>query len=442
MSPQSLASGAPCDDDYRAFGRHVNPSLSRFLEMSGRAHKFVRAEACALIDDAGVRWDDWISGFGALPLGHHPPAIHDAIRAHLDRAAPSMLVESVNPFAGALAARLVALAGEAFETAFLCNSGAEAIEAALKTAMLATSRTVIAYADGGYHGTTLGALACMGRGLYRDPFADVVDRLGFREVPFDDLSALERTLQSGDVAAFVVEPIQMEAGVRIASSDYLHGLKALCRKHGTLLVLDEVQTGLARTGEVFAFQRHQVAPDILVLAKALGAGVVPVGAAVMAEGVWRAAFGSYLRSEIHNSTMGGNALSCVVASKVLDVISDPAFVASVRARGDALFSRIRSALSGRACVERISSCGLLGGVKLRVEHPWLDWESLGLPELSAFPTGGPLVVERLARRHVLAQVCAHDWSVVRIEPPLVVDQATCDRFVDALSDAVSWLDQQ
>ena len=426
-------------DGFAAFTRHVNPALGRFLTMSGRDVRFVRASGCTLEDDRGERWLDFVAGFGALALGHDPPVVRAAIERQLRSGAPSMLVEALNPAAGDLAARLVALAGPAFETAFLCNSGAEAIEAALKTVMLATGRTKIAYAERGYHGTTLGALACMGRGAYRDPFAAVVDRLGFVGVPFDDLPALERVLAGGDVAGFLVEPIPMEAGVRIPSTGYLSGVAALCRRHEALLMFDEVQTGLGRTGRLFAFQHEDVVPDVLILAKALGGGVLPVGAAVMGNGIWRAAYGTYLRSEIHNTTLGGNALACAVAHAVLDVVSREEFLASVCARGERLRARLDATLGRRSSVARVSSRGLLGGVELRGDHPWTTWEALGLPELAGHPTAGPLVVERLSRRRILAQPCAHDWSVVRIEPPLVVDDATIDVFVEALAEAVAWL---
>ena len=428
-------------DAFGAYTRHVNPALGRFLAMAGRDVHFVRASGCTLEDDRGERWTDFVAGFGALPLGHDPKEVRAAIERHLQAGAPSLLVEALNPSAGALAARLVSLAGPTFETAFLCNSGAEAIEAALKAAMLATGRTKIVYAERGYHGTTLGALACMGRGAYRDPFAAVVDRLGFVAVPFDDLPALERALAGGDVAGFLVEPIQMEAGVRIPSSGYLSAAAALCRKHEAKLMFDEVQTGLGRTGRLFAFQHEGVVPDVLVLAKALGGGVVPVGAAVMGEGIWRAAYGSYLRSEIHNTTLGGNALGCAVAQAVLDVVADDDFLEGVRARGERLATRLAASLSSRRCVSRIASRGLLGGVELRADHPWTTWEALGLPELSGHPTSGALVVERLWRRRILAQPCGHDWSVVRIEPPLIVDDETIDLFVDALAEAIGWLER-
>jgi len=348
-------------------------------------------------------------------------------------------VENLNPFAGELAARLVAAAGPGFETCFFCNSGAEAIEAALKTAMLATGRHVVAYADGGYHGTTLGALACMARGPYREDFDGVLSP--FREVRFGDLDALEAAIAPGDVAAFLLEPIQVEAGVRIATTEFLEAARDLCRRRGTLLVLDEVQTGMGRTGDLFAFHGTGVAPDILVLAKSLGGGMVPIGAAVSGDGIWRRAYGDLGRCEIHASTFGGNALSCRVALATLEMLSRPAFLTSVRERGQALFSRLGTALEERALVRRIAWKGLLGGIELAdVSHPWLGWKELGLPEFAGRPVTAALVCKRLFDQGILAQVCGHAWGVLRVEPPLTVDAATCERFVRAVDDAIRWVE--
>jgi acetylornithine/succinyldiaminopimelate/putrescine aminotransferase len=380
-----------------------------------------------------------MAGFGALPFGHAPAFVREAARRHLEGAAPSLYPEALNPFAGALAQALVAAAGPRYETCFLANSGAEAVEAALKAALLATGRSRVVYADGGYHGTTLGALACMARGPYRDPFAGVL--APFAEVPFGDAAALARALEGGDVAAFLVEPIQVEAGVRVATPEYLAAARALCDRHGTLLILDEVQTGLGRTGTLFAFQQAGVEPDLFTLGKALGGGLVPVSVAVMGEGIWRRAYGGVLRTEIHNTTFGGNALGCAVALAVLERLTDPELLATVRARGASLERRLRAALAGRPGVARVTMRGLLGGIELRaLSHPWASWSSLGLPELEGRPAAGALAIRRLARHGILAHLCAHDWSVVRVEPPLVVDEDGCARFVAALDESVAWLE--
>jgi len=425
-------------DPFDAYTRHVNPGLGRFLRLSGRDLRLVRAAGCILETSDGRRYDDWLSGFGAFNLGHNPPALKAVFREHLEGDPPNLYVENLNPFAGELAQRLLRAAGPGFGTCFFCNSGSEANEAAIKTALVATGRRRVAHADRAYHGTTLGALACMGRGLYRDDFAAVL--ADFPEVPFGDLGALEEVLARGDVAAFLVEPVQMEAGMRPASPEYLRGAHELCHRYGALLILDEVHTGMGRTGALFAWQDAGVLPDIFVLAKSLGGGLVPIGAAVMGEGIWERAFGSYLRCEIHSCSFGGNALACRVAMKALELLGDPGLLAAVQQRGEELFGALQRALAGSPVVERITWRGLMGGIQLRdVGHAWLQWSALGLPELAGYPVTGPLVVERLGRRGILASVCAHDWSVLRVEPPLVVDRATCQRFVDAVSAAVAWL---
>ncbi len=230
--------------------------------------------------------------------------------------------------------------------------------------------------------------------------------------------------------------------MRIAPNSYLRDALELCHRHGAYLILDEVQTGVGRTGALFAFQHTDIQPDFLVLAKSLGGGVVPIGATVMAEGIWKRAYQGYLRSEIHNSTFGGNALACHIASKVLDVIDDTAFLESVVEQAEYLFGRLQSYLDGHPLIHRISWRGLLGGIELvQTDHPSLQWEDMGLPELTGFPSTGPLIVERLGRRGILAQVCAHDWSVLRVEPPLIVDEPTCDRFCEGLEEAIGWLDE-
>ncbi|NUQ75920.1 MAG: aspartate aminotransferase family protein [Polyangiaceae bacterium] len=427
-------------DPFRAYAKHVNPALGRFLELTGRGTRFVRAEGASIEDEDGTAYDDFLAGFGSLNLGHNPPRIKAAIVEHLRGDAPSIFHECLNPFAGALAEKLVAATNGAFETAFLCNSGAEAVECALKTAIAVTGKSKIAYAEGGYHGTTLGALACMAKGLYREPFEAVLNK--HIEIPFGDLEALEQALAKRDIAAFLLEPLQMEGGARLASPDYLRSASELCRANGALLLLDEVQTGIGRTGALFAYERLGTVPDMLMIAKSLGAGIVPIGATLMRKDLWEAAFGSYLRSEIHNSTLGGNALACRTAEAVLDEILAPGFLESVRARGDALFAALKQAIGKSPMVRRISHLGMLGGIALAdVAHPWLTWEGMGLSELSGYPSSGPLVVERLFRRRILAQVCGHAWSVVRVEPPLIVSDEACARFVDAFADAIQWLEE-
>jgi putrescine aminotransferase len=409
--------------------------------MVGRGWRFTRAEGCALVTEDGERFDDWLAGFGALPLGHDPPAVREAIVRALSTAEPNLYAEAINPAAGALAERLLSLTGWPDGTAHFCNSGSEAVETLLKTAIAATGRPVILYVSGGYHGCTLGALACMAQGLYRAPFEGAMPR--FVEVAWGDGAALERAFEAhaGQVAGVLAEVIQVESGVRELAAPWLSLARTLCDREGALLLVDEVQSGLGRAGELWSFQRAGVEPDAFAVAKGLGGGWVAIGAAVLREGVWGRAFGRYDRAEIHASTMGGNRLACAVALAVLERVADPGFLAGVRARGERLWARLREALEGRECVASVQGAGLLGAVRFHEsEHPWVRWESMGMPDFEGRPTSGPLVVDRLARKKILAQVCGHDWSSVRVEPPLIVDDAACDRFVAAMQYAADFLD--
>lgn len=429
----------PPRDAFYAFGEHVNPGLARFLTVTDRDLRFVRGAGSVLETAAGERYDDWIAGFGALPFGHAPEGFAELIAEHLASGAPNLYSEHLNPFAGALARDLSEASG--LDTAYLGNSGSEAVEAALKLALRVTGRPRIAYAAGGYHGTTCGALACMAEGVYREGFEPLL--VDHAAVPWDDLDALEETLAGGEVGAFLAEPVQVEAGLRFASRDYLRGARELCDRHGALLILDEVQTGLGRTGALFAFQDLEVRPDVVCLAKALGAGLVPISATLAGPGLWAKAYGSMRTCEVHESTMGGNALACVVAREALRRLRDPDLLAGVRARGAQLFGALEVVASSSSLVREVRWRGLLGGVALREpENPWLSWEAFDLGELSGEPLSGPLLVDRLGRRGILGQVCGHDWSVLRVAPPLNVDAASCKRFVKAVASGIEFLEEQ
>ncbi|HYO78222.1 MAG TPA: aminotransferase class III-fold pyridoxal phosphate-dependent enzyme [Thermoanaerobaculia bacterium] len=418
-----------------AYTEHVNPTFGRFLSMTGRDLQLVHARDTTLTTADGRTFDDWVAGFGSFNLGHNPDVVLDAVRHALEQHAPNLFPENVNPAAGELASALTRAAGAPFEVAHFTNSGSEAVEMALKTAIIATGKTKVAYADGAFHGTTIGAISCAGEGPFREKLEGILH--DFVEVPFGDAGALERD----DLAAFIVEPVQMEGGARVASAEYLRDVLAICRRRGTLLLFDEVQTGMGRSGHLFAFQALGVVPDVVILAKALGGGVMPIGAALMSRELWSRAWSAYTRCQASDTTFGGNTLSCRAAIAALDAVSQPEFLANVRERGEELFASLHARIGGSPLVARISSLGLMGGIELRdPSHPWLGWSSLGLPELEGHPVAGPMIIDRLQRNGILAQVSAHDWSVVRVEPPLTVSRATCERFVDAVARAIEWLE--
>ncbi len=423
--------------NFNDYSRHVNPVLGEFLKLSGRDQHFVRATGCTLFTGNGEAFADWIAGFGSMNLGHNPAGLREKIDNHLKENPPNLYPESLNPFSGKLAEKLVQLAGSHFETCFFSNSGSEAVESAIKTAIAATGRKKILFCEGAYHGTTLGALSLMGEGHYRRQFEPL---LPYESIPFNNIEALAKALKKVEPCAFILEPVQVESGLRSCEPNFLQQASALCHDSGALLIVDEVQTGMGRTGKLFAFEHANVRPDILILGKALGGGLLPIGVTLFREGLFRKAYGNFLSCEAHNSTFGGNALSCSVALEVVCILSDSDFLQNVRERSQHLKSLLDQNLQNHPLVEKIYLQGLLGGITLReIDHPWFSWKSLGLEGLDHLPVTGPLLVHRMHRRKFLTQICAHHWNTLRIEPPLIVSPEECEQFVFALTDELNWI---
>lgn len=422
---------------FASYTKYVNPPLGEFLNLSGRNEQFVRAEGCTLFTKTGKQYADWIAGFGAFNLGHNHPEVIEALQDHLTGKVPNLYPEALNPYAGKLARALVERVGPEFGNCFFSSSGSEAVEAALKLAIAATRRRNVLYLEGGYYGMTMGALSMMARGGYRRPFDPLLPH--FHPVEFGNIALLEEALVQHQPAAFVLELVQIESGVRAVGHDYLRQARELCNKHGVLLVFDEVQTGMGRTGDLFAFQGAAVMPDILALAKSLGGGLAPIGATVAAKGLFEKAYGDYEKCETHNSTFGGNAFACRAALKTLELMDAP-FLERVKKTSRFLEVLLKAEVSGHPLVESCGLVGLLGGVRLKeLSHAWFSWKHIGLENFDGHPVAAPLLVHRLYRRGFITQVCGHDWGTLRIEPPLVVGESDCQKFVTSLKQELDWM---
>jgi [amino-group carrier protein]-gamma-(L-lysyl/L-ornithyl)-L-glutamate aminotransferase len=361
----------------------------------------VRGQGAHVWDDQGRRYVDCAAGIGVAALGHAHPAVVEAIAGQ----AATLLTCSegfFNDRRAALLERLVGLAPAGIERAFLCNSGTEAIEGAIKFARLATRRTGVVAAERGFHGRTLGALSATWEPAYREPFRPLVP--GFRHVPYDDLAALDGAV-GGDTAAVILEVVQGEGGVRPGSAEFLRGAQALCRERGALFVLDEIQTGLGRTGRLFAAEHHDLAPDLICLAKPL-AGGVPIGAILIGERVGE------LPKKVHGSTFGGNPLACAAALAALDVVERERLPERAARLGAHALERLR-ALRGPT-VREARGLGLMLGLEL------------------AEPVEPCLT--RLAERGVLALQAGA--NVLRLLPPLVIAEEDLDAAVDAVAEVV------
>jgi acetylornithine/succinyldiaminopimelate/putrescine aminotransferase len=259
-------------------------------------------------------------------------------------------------------------------------------------------------------------------------------------MPFGDLAALERALVARDVAAIVVEPIQLEGGVRAIPDELIAFLCDEAPRAGALLVADEVQTGLGRTGRFFASQDWPRPPDAVLFGKHLGGGLMPISAMLTRRDLFERAYGkNFETSEAHNSTFSGNAAVCVAAHAALDVLSDE-LIARVRDVGAGFRGALAEALGGLPLFAEIRGDGLIAGVALKAsDHPWLSFEHFGMQDLSGRPTVGLLLCHRLYRRGYFCFVCGHDWSVLRIQPRFTIEPAELAEFTRVIREELGQL---
>jgi len=394
-------------ENYRAY---LNPPLARVMKVSGSPVE-VRAQGCTIVDQNGKEYLDFAGGYGVFTLGHRHPRVLAAVREQLESLALSGRT-MFSPPMGRLAKRLAEITPGDLQISFFANSGAEAIEGALKLARAATKRAKFVATQDAYHGKTFGALSVSGREPYRAPFEPLLE---MQLVPYGDADALVDALEGA--AAFVVEPVQAEGGVNVPAAGFLSRARELCDAAGALLIADEVQTGLGRCGLTFACERDGVVPDVMVLAKGLSGGVVPIGAYVARPSVWNQAYGK--APLLHTSTFGGSPLACAAALAALEVLFDEGLIENARLRGEQLLHGARLiAAEYPGVIREVRGLGLLVGVELTNEG-----------------YGGTLVPE-LLKRGVTAAWTLNRQRVIRLEPPLIVAAEEVARALEALRGAV------
>jgi ornithine--oxo-acid transaminase len=413
----------------------VNPQWQRLLSVLDMDVRYVRCSGAELFTSDGRRIIDFLSGYCVHNAGHNHPAIIAAIKDELDRSGPAMLQSHIPELAGELAARLCHRAGGALRKAFFCSSGSEGVETAIKFARAATGRAGLLYNQRAFHGLTCGALSLMGDSFWRGNFGPML--AGTEGVPFGEIAALERHLSSRRFAAFFMEPIQSEGGVRVPSREYVRAAQALCRKYGTLFVLDEVQTGMYRTGPFLAAHHFGAEPDIVILAKALSGGLIPVGAVLMSEKIYRSVFDSLRNAIVHASTFSENSVSMRAGLATLEVLERERLGESALRMGEYLRDKLRSALADYEMVGEIRGSGLLSGISFKPPKSWrlrIAFEAFRKIHPGMF---GQVIVMRMFRDHgFLTQMCGNDFMVLKAAPPLMVGTNQIDGFVSAIHNVI------
>ena len=407
---------------YALHARHLNEQMVRVLRTIGFDKGFRRGSGSYLFDREGERYLDLLSGWGVFALGRNHPAVRDALSQVLAGEFPNLVQMDVSALAGLLAERLLRCVPY-LDKVFFANSGTESVEAALKFARAATARPGIAYCSHGFHGLTYGSLSVNGDEVFRAGFGPLLPECV--EVPFNDLAALERALHSRRVAAFIVEPIQGK-GVVIPDDDYLRGALDLCRRHGTLFIADEIQTGLGRTGRFLAIEHWGIEPDMVLMAKSLSGGHVPVGAVLTRKWIFDKVFDRMDRAVVHGSTFAKNDLAMAAGLATLEVIETERLLDNATQKGARLMGALAELAPRHELVKSVRGKGLMIGIEFGAPRSLKLKASWSVLEAASTGLFCQLIVIPLFKEHkVLTQVAGHANYTIKLLPPLTISDADC-----------------
>jgi acetylornithine/succinyldiaminopimelate/putrescine aminotransferase len=417
---------------YELHARYLNPQLPRMLHAIGFDKVYERAEGAYLYDQDGNRYADFLAGFGVFGVGRNNPRVREALHSMLDGELADMVQFECGLLPGLLAEQLLAKA-DGMDRVYFCNSGTEAVEASLKYARYATGRSRILYIDHAFHGLTVGSLSVNGSAEFRRGFDPL---LPDERVPLGDLDALERELRKGDVAGLIIEPVQGK-GVHVSPPGYLAAARNLLHAHGALLICDEVQTGIGRTGRFFGYQHDDVEPDIVCVAKALSGGFVPVGATMAKNWIFEKVYSSMDRVLVHDSTFGSNAAAMTAGLAALSVVEDEQLVTNAEQTGKLLRDALQDMIEEYELLIDVRGRGLMIGMefgKPRSLKLRTGWNMLSAARRGLF---AQMVVVSLFQRHrILTQVSGDFMDVIKLLPPLNITETEVNLFREAFADVM------
>ena len=399
---------------FERYRQYVNPWAASLIKFGGMDFPDWEGEGCIIRDVAGNEFIDCVAGYGVFSLGHRHPAVIQAVEQQMSR-----LTLKTHYFLsvgmGEVCELLAKVLPGNLQYSFLCNSGTEAVEGALKAARIHTGRFKVVGTVNGFHGKTFGSLSASGREVYKDPFKPLLD--GFYTVPYGDISAMDRSVDD-QTAAVIVEAVQGEGGVNVPPRGYLAELRRITREQGALLIVDEVRTAIGRTGRMFACQHEGIEPDLITMAKALGGGVMPVAAFSGTAEIWQSLFGE--NPYLHSSTFGGNPLACAAAKAAIETT----IALGLPERSEQLGNRMLQALKTMGSeypefIQDVRGLGLLAGV---------EFKSADVAKL---------VISFCAKAGLLVAYSLNNPLVIRIEPPLIIEESLLDRAMDIFAQAVA-----
>jgi len=421
--------------NYELHADHVNPANVRTLKTIGFDRCYVKAEGPYLWDIKGEKYLDLLSGYGVFSLGRNHPDVRRVLTDFLNADYPSLVKMEAPLLSGLLAEELKKRMPNKLDMVFFTNSGTEGIETAIKYAKCATGKPAILHCQKSFHGLTYGALSLNGDESFREGFGPFMPDC--RKIPFNDLAALEEELRKGDVAGFIVEPVQGK-GVNLPSPGYLKDAAALCRKHGALFIDDEVQSGMGRTGRFLAIEHEgDVDPDIVILSKALSGGFVPVGAVLCKKWIHEKVFSSMQRSVVHSATFSQGSFAMAAGLAALDVIDRQGLIKKAEILGNRIGEGVRAMMPRYEFLKEVRWRGLMVGIEFGSPRSLglkTAWALIHKLDKSLFPQVA--IMPLLDKHHIITQVAGHNVDVVKLLPPLVISDEDVQWFLKGFEDVL------
>src|SRR6056297_340566 len=415
------------------YKNHINPAMVKMLKLLNFDKNYVKADNVEVYDEEGRKFLDFLGGYGSLNLGHNRDEIIEAVNKVTEK--PNLLQASLGGIYSAAAHNLAQVTPGDLSISFFGNSGTEAVEGAIKLARAATNKEKIIYCKDSFHGKSYGSLSITGRDKYQKHFNPLLPAT--EEVPFGDIKALREKLNSSsNIAAVILEPIQGEGGVIVPPAGYLKEVRDLCNEKEVLMILDEIQTGLGRTGRLFAADHEGVVPDIMCLAKSLGGGIEPVGAYISKPKIWNQAYGSMEKALLHTSTFGGNARASAAVIASINYILTNDLSEQAAEKGEYFLEQLKKFEAEYDLVKEVRGRGLMIGIEFNQPDPGLlDRLSGGLVSKFSAEYMGAMVAGSLNNDYrIITAYTLNNPNVIRLEPPLTVSYEQIDYVVDSLKD--------
>ncbi|MCQ2358892.1 MAG: aminotransferase class III-fold pyridoxal phosphate-dependent enzyme [Phascolarctobacterium sp.] len=401
------------DETISKYEKYINPAQAKLFRFMGLGSIEASAEGWTITDSEGRQFIDCLGGYGMFAIGHRNPKVVEAVEKELHGMPMCGKVLFNRPMAD-LSEALAEITPGDLQYSFFVNSGTESVEGCLKVARLATKRPKFVAADNAFHGKTMGSLTATGRDLYRDPFQPLLN--GFSHVPYGDAEAL-RAVVDEETAAVILEPIQGEGGIIVPPAGYMKEAKAICEAKGALLIADEVQTGIGRTGEWFGVNHDGVTPDLMACAKALGGGVMPIGAIIGTPRAWQ---GLIEAPFLHTSTFGGNQLACAAGVAAIKFIKEENVLARGREAGEYFIAGLKKiADEFPSVIKEVRGKGMMIGVELTKEG------------------AGGMLMSLMIDKNIIVAYTLNNPKVIRLEPPLIMPKEVIDHVLEVFHDAVA-----